>query len=793
MPSISETLQIALTYHRAGKLAEASNIYQQIIAVAPEHDDAWHLWGMAAHQQTNHTAALERIERAVALSGRRKALFLLSHGGVLMTVRRLEEARQSLEMALKIAPDMPEALMTLSQVCRHQGDNVAAIALLRHASHVRPNWTEALTDLGHLLQAEGDHKEAAICFERAVNLSPADGKIAYYYGLALKRQGEPDRAAEQFKRAIELQSNYVDAIHQLAQVDHIAGRLEAAHENYSHAIALQPNSAPILTNLGKVLFDQGKLADAKAAYDKAILCDPSFALAFNHLGAWALHSDQTYVADQFLKEAVRLAPDNAEILDNVGVVKSALGQFSSALEACERALQLAPQRADSHNNLGSILLRIGECEKASDEFLRARELRPDWVVAHDNFLLSQLYQDGVNLKKLFSLHADWYAQHVEVRKFAAPNWQNDRDTERVLRIGFVSADIGDHPIGYLLASLVPALDRREFKVYIYSNRHSLDQVGQTTKAATEFWRDIASESDECLTQTIQRDQIDILFDLSGHTARNRLMVFARRPAPVQVTWLGYPCTTGMQEIDYLLADPLLVPQDADEHFSEKIMRLPEGFTCLSLPDDLTASQPTAPPATRPFVFGSFNNPTKVNASVISTWAAIIRSVPESRLLLKFSGMNDECVKRRLSEQFAMEGVGIKQLEFRDRTPLKAMQSEYSEIDLALDPFPFGGGITTLLALRMGVPVITLPNETIAGRQTLSMLTTLGLSELVASDTNTYQSIATAMAMDRERLVKMRSEICQRFAESTFGNPKRFASSFSGALRTMWRAWCQRDN
>ena len=366
---------------------------------------------------------------------------------------------------------------------------------------------------------------------------------------------------------------------------------------------------------------------------------------------------------------------------------------------------------------------------------------------------------------------------------------NPRDPGKALNIGYVSADFRRHPVGFFLAPVLARHDRRRFSVSCYSGRGLADDLTERLKAGADAWRSVGGLSDEALATAIRDDGIDVLVDLSGHTAGNRLTAFALRPAPVQVSWLGYFNTTGMKAIDYVLMDAETVPEGAERWFTEEVIHLPAGRFCYGPPED---APPVAPPPVEErgrVTFASFNNLTKVGAEVVGLWARILDALPSSRLVLKWRSLGDAAVRDRYQAWFAAEGIEPNRIELQGASPHAEMLAAYGGVDVALDPFPFSGGVTSCEALWMGVPVVTWPGARPVSRQTAGFLRALGLAELIAADREDYVAIAAGLARDRDGLTALRAGLRARMAASPLCDGVRFTRHLEAAYRDMWRRWC----
>jgi predicted O-linked N-acetylglucosamine transferase (SPINDLY family) len=351
----------------------------------------------------------------------------------------------------------------------------------------------------------------------------------------------------------------------------------------------------------------------------------------------------------------------------------------------------------------------------------------------------------------------------------------------------VSPDFGCHPVGYLVICILEQLCR-DADVICYNDRYQRDRLTSRFQAAAATWRDVVSLNDEELADQIRADRIDVLFDLAGHTARNRLLVFARKPAPIQVTWISSVGTTGLAAIDYVLADHHVLPTGAEPFIGEEILRMPDAYVCYD-PIDAAPPVDALPAARNRFIsFGSYNNLAKITPQVIEVWSEILRRMPHSRLVLRYHGLNDETVCDRYRNLIAANDVDPRRAMFLPPACAIDVVSSYREIDIALDPFPFSGGVTTCEALWMGVPVLTWPGQTFASRQSLSILSAVGLTESIACDRSHYVELAVGLASDLERLASMRATLRERMARSPLCDGQRFAGHLLQLLRGVWKQW-----
>ena len=428
-----------------------------------------------------------------------------------------------------------------------------------------------------------------------------------------------------------------------------------------------------------------------------------------------------------------------------------------------KALAIKPDFAVAHNNLGNAFKELGRLDEAMASYHMALSIKPDFAGAHSNLVYADQYRTGVTLEKLRSTHALWEKQFGALLLMEWRDHGNIPDLERRLRIGLVSPDLGRHPVGYFVVSLLEHRQENDVEFVCYSDCKP-DVLTKRLLELSDEWTDVRGVSDEALSQRIRSDRIDILIDLAGHTAKNRLLVFARKPAPIQVTWAGYVGSTGLSAMDYLIADYRHVPEGAERHYSERVIRHPDGYICYEPPDYAPQAGPL-PFERKGFItFGCFQNPAKVNDLVLSTRADILEAVPNSRLILKYGNMDAEGNRNRILDQSGKHGVGQSRLTLEGKSPHSELLARYNDVDIALDTFPYSGGLTTCEAIWMGVPVITNPGETFASRHSLSHLTNVGATDLVADDLPDYVSKAVELANDAPRLTGLRSGLRQWMAK-----------------------------
>lgn len=569
-----------------------------------------------------------------------------------------------------------------------------------------------------------------------------------------------------------------------------AGQLSTAADCYREAIRLAPSATGIAMEFASFLAQTGQPGEAETVLVRAMEQAPGNAELQLATGNLLFSAGRTAEAENLYRTALTAEPGLTAAHANLGKCLQARGQFTEAAESFRKAIQSSPRDADSYNELGMALSATGKPEEAIQTYRRALELQPDFSVAASNLLLTLNYQPGIDKQTVFREHADIAnTTYQGVHRFN--RHENTRDPDRRLRIGYVSADLRDHSVARFFEVLPRYHDRNHFDIFCYSDASPGDYMTERLEKLADTWRPVAGLPDSQLARLIHSDSIDILVDLGGHTARNRLAVFAAKPAPLQASYLGYPNTTGLKEMDYRLTDALSDPdQAADEFYTESLVRLPGCFLCYTPSVATRPSGQPPPDSKRPLTFGSFNNFSKISHDVLHAWAGVLAALPNSRLLVKNFALSDPHVRASLHS--ALEDLGIK----RDRVLLKGTVRSaekhlalYDDMDVGLDTFPYNGTTTTCEALWMGVPVVTLNGDRHAGRVGTSLLTTLGLEQLVATDVAQYIAIATRLAGDIELRRQWRTALPELMQKSPLCDGPAFARKLETAYRSMWTSWC----
>jgi predicted O-linked N-acetylglucosamine transferase (SPINDLY family) len=752
MSMSTETLGLALEHHRAGRLAEAESLYRDLLAAVPEHVDALQLLGLILHQ-----------------------------------TGRTDQAIDHLRAALRLKPDYAEVHNNLGNMLSELRQFDEAIACFREAIRVNPAYAEAHVNLGNALQSSGKPEEARASYGRGLQLQPSYADAAYNLGLLAMGQGRSQEAVDWYRHALALTPHHVRALNNLGLAFLGQGRAGEAIACHEQVLRLDSANADARNNLGIALRTAGRWNDAIACYRELLRVHPNHIDAHYNLGNALMHAGEWAGAQASFENALRLRPDHADAHNNLGLVFKEQHRFDEAFARFEQALQLRPNHADACTNLGNVLKDRGQIVEARAWHERATECDPANAAFHSNLVFSLGYNPTCDAADILRAHQRWYERHALPFAASIRPHDNDRRPDRRLRIGYVSPDFRDHVVGRNIWPIFREHDREGFEIFVYANVVRPDALTRQFESRTDHWRWIANADDDAVAAQVRADRIDILVDLALHTAGNRLLVFARKPAPVQVTFAGYPGTTGLKTIDYRLTDSYLDPPGQhDERYTETSIRLPDSFWCF---DPLGVEPPLneLPALSRGVVtFGCLNSFCKINPGVLERWAKVLRAVNGSRLVML---ANSGSHRQRTPDLLAAEGVASERVSFVGGQLRPKYLELYHDIDVVLDTLPYNGHSTSLDALWMGVPVVTQIGDTVVGRAGWSQLKNLGLAELAATSTEQFVDIAAALARDLPRLRELRATLRERMRESPLMDGQNWTLAIESAYRRMWHLWC----
>lgn len=641
--------------------------------------------------------------------------------------------------------------------------------------------------IDHFEAGRLDEAEAACRDMLAADATQPDA--LFLLGLIAHRRGRTDEAVERIRAAIKRNRRNPIFHNALGVAQAARGRGTEAVAAFREALALAPRYADAHVNLGNALEKRGDLTAAVECFRRAIAIEPNLATAHFNLGNALLAQNDAAAIDAY-RRAIGLQPTLADAHMNLGIVLRRQGQAQAAVACFRRAIELRPDHAAAYDNLAGMLAEIGQLDEAVAANRRALELGPTSAAAHSNLIFNLNFDASLGLAEHQAERRRWATQHADALAPAMAPSPADCDPERRLRIGYVSAHFRAYAASYAFGGVLTHHDPAKVEIFCYSDTRQEDELTSIFRRAAQHWRDTADLGDAALAERIARDRIDILVDLVGHMAGHRLLAFARKPAPIQITAWGEPTGTGLKTMDYLFADPVLIPPAERELFAEKIIDLP-GALGYWTPEPLPAPGPLPARANGFVTFGSFNRRAKVTPGVLRDWSAILRELPDARLVLKAKQFGDPAEQASLRDEFARAGMPVERVTFLGQTGRAEHFAAYRRLDLALDPFPHGGGMTTLDALAMGVPAITRIGRTIPSRLAASCLTALDLKQFIAADAAGYVATAVAAARDLAALERLRAELPARLAHSPIGDARRYADAVEGAYRAAWRQYCAR--
>lgn len=742
-----DLLDQATALHRAGDLGEARRLYHDFLEGAPHNPVALFRSGLLELQDGHPQAALALLDLAVA-GAPEEARFHFGRGQALQALYQWEEAAASYRRMLRLEPESADALFALG-LCLHQSRQTGEAAnAYRKALAIRPQDAAALSNLGVALQTLGRLDEAVAALRAAAELQPDSASHGLNLGIALSRQRDFAAADEVLRHIEQKHPELPEAPFNRGNALHGLGNARDAIEQYRRALALRPDYVDALNNLGNVHKELGEFGLAAAAYEAALSVQPDFIPALNNAACLLRTLGRIDEAESMLRRALKQDSRHAVLYDSLGSVLKDAGELDEAIECYRASLALDPDSATTHSNLAYALCFqsfearpiLDECRRWNERF--AAGLRP------------------------------WTRHAVDGGR-------------RRLRIGYVSSDFREHCQTLFTMPLLSHHDHATLEIFCYASVERPDDFTRRLADSADVWRDVRHADDAALAQLIRGDGIDILVDLTMHMSNGRPLAFARKPAPLQVAWLAYPGTTGIDAMDYRFTDARLDPPGGEQQYSERSVLLPDSFWCY---DPLTDEPPVGelPALARGHVtFGCLNNPCKLSDAAVNLWSGVLRALPDSRLLL----MTPEGpYAGRLLGRFAAHGIDAGRIRCVPFRPRAEYLQTYHEIDIGLDTLPYNGHTTSLDSLWMGVPVVTRNGRTCVGRGGISQLYQVGLAHLAADTDAAFIETAVALAQDLPRLRQMRQALRPTLAASPLMNGERFARNVEAAYRDMWQEY-----
>jgi predicted O-linked N-acetylglucosamine transferase (SPINDLY family) len=813
--TISQALQLATQNHQSGELQRAEVLYRQILQTDPKNSEVLQRLGIMAGQVNNYEAAVKLFNQAISIDNSDPTAYY-NLGIALLAQNKLEEAIESLQRALVLNPTYLNANNSLCLAFKQLGKLDQAAACLQQMFLLYPHDTDVPYNLGNVFKEQGKLEEAVACYQQALTLNPDFSEANNNLANVLKMQGQLEAAVTYYQRALAGNPHNVQILSNLGGVFNGLNQFEEAATCFQRALSVTPHNAEVHKDLGIVFYNQGKYLEAVNCYQQALRLNPNDAEVYRNLGmVFYLQSRFTEAMDCY-QRALALNPSEVETYRNLGILLYELGYYHEAIDFYQRALIIDSKQVRTHNNLGSALMKLGHLTEAVACFQQALSLNPNdagvynnlgltcrdmgrlaeaiehfrkglainpLMFLYSNLLLALNYATGYDTTTIFIEHQRFNEQYAKPLPVFA---KRENHSPQRLKIGYVSADFYHHAVAYVFEPILAHHDHQQVEIFCYYNTLKTDEVTARLQQYADHWVSCANLSEEALADRIKADQIDILVDLSGHTAGHRLLVFAGKPAPVQVTFLGYPNTTGLKSIDYRITDSYVDPAGTADQFSaETLVRLPGSYFCYRPRDDSPPINELPVLHSGYLTFGSLNGYYKLNLDLFRLWARVLEAVPGAKLLVKTKSLNDPPTRQALLAQLAQLGVGPERLCLETFSPSPTHLTTYHRIDIALDSFPFTGGITTFEALWMGVPVVTLVGERQVARQGLSILSTLGLTELIAYTPEEYLDICIKLATDIKYLQQLRLEMRNRMQASPLMDGVTVARNLEVAYKKMW--------
>ena len=629
---------------------------------------------------------------------------------------------------------------------------------------------------------------AKVLADEVVRRAPDHAEALHLLGLLAQRAGHGQQALDLVGDAIKLKPD--NAVFHASRADALQslGRSAPAVAGYDTAIALNPAYVEAHINRGHALNALGQTDAAIASYRTGVQLRPADPKLHAIFATVLLKHERWAEAEEHLRSAITLSPENARLHNRLGTLLQERSRWIEA-EACFRqALALNPADAEAHYKLGSLFEVQGRVVESEHHYRQSSILRPNDAITHSSLIGILDMTPAATTASMQGERRGW-ADRFATWKTDALSFANPPRPHRRLKIGYVSADFRDHSAAVVFGAMLLKFDSSQFDVFAYSNTLKADRVTELFKRHATRWREIAGMSDDDVARMIKADGIDILVDLSGHSGGNRLLVFARKPAPIQVTAWGYITGTGMTAVDAIFADPVVIPEEEKQFYAEEVVYLPN-VVC-------TAFQLTQYPDVNPLpaasgsgvTFGSFNRLSKISELPLKAWARVLAAVPGSRMVIKAPGLENAHLRESIQRHFTDAGVDPVRITFMGRTRWREHMSAFHQVDLVLDAFPHSGGVTTLDALSMGVPVVTLKWPTLVGRLSASFLTAVGLTDWIAETEDEFVARAVEKANDVEQLKALRQTLRSRLADSVIGDTRAYVAAVEHEYRRLWQRWC----
>ena len=806
--------------YNGGQIAAAINASQQLTVAHPDNAFGWKALSTLYIEQAQHDAAIVALQQAIRVSPNEFELHY-NLGNEYLALHQPEAAITSFNHCIGINPHYVQAYSNLGNAQTDTRQFDAAIASYKRAIELQPDFVLAHYNLGNLFKKQHRYQEAVQSYCQALTLNPGFADAMGNMGAALKELGRMDEAIACYRQALALKPDLIEAYNNLGIAQNAQGQTEAAIISYHQALALNPDYAEAHNNLGNIFNEREQYELAETHYKRAIELSPQDAEAYNNLGGVLNSLGRHEQAIATFEHAISLSPEDPSIYSHLGVVLKEQGRYDEALSSYHKAIALKPDFAGAYNNMADVYKEQERFDEAIESLRKAIAFDPNLAEAYNNLgntlqMQGQLeeaitsYRDGLTLKHNYkntfnnllfcvNYHPDYsseelYAYYKEYEQhFARPlykEWQthpNDRDPQRRIKIGYVSPSFRFHSTRHFLEPLLSHHDHSHFEIYAYAQISHTDDVTARYQSYVDHWIPTRGMSDTALAERIRADGIDILVDVAGHTGDNRLLVFARKPAPVSLHWLDFGYTTGLSAIDYYLTDAPTTPPGSQAYFAEKLWQLPTPAYAYRTSEGM--GEVGALPASRNghINFGTLTRAVRLNYKLIRAWSEILKAVPGSHLIINSSNFKSAAMQERMAERFMAHGIARERLEIGSNSP---PWDVLRNIDIGLDCYPHNSGTTLFETLYMGIPFVTLAGRPSVGTLGASVLHGIGHTEWIAESEEQYIAKAVALASDLPALAQLRSTLRAQMEQSPLMDEVGFTRAVEQAYRQMWQQWCE---
>ena len=791
---LSTEIEKGLHFHRHGQLSEAEKIYTRILRISPRNSDALHLMGLLANQKGENTIALELINKAVQIFPQ-NPIYHNNLGNIYRDQGQYVDALECYQQAINLKPDLAEAFINLGIAYHQLGDYTRAESAYKKALQLNQNSNEAYYNMGNTFKAQGRFDEAISCYQQTLSLNPGFVEANYNMALIFEKQARPDEALSCLKQCLQTNPQWAEVHNNIGNLLKQQGFLKEALSSLRRAIEIKPDLYEAHNNLGNALRDQGSLGEAIVSYHAALQINPRFAEAYLNLGITHADDDRPNDAIRCFQTAIRLNPQFAEAYTYMGLALTDQGNRKEGIECLKKAIEVNPNCTGAYSYLIHQLQHTCDWPKLTRVSERLAELSRQ--KAADGRLI--LEPPFICMSRQSELSRNLTIAKAWSRKISEPlknlklpvSLENRRQPKAQVTIGYLSCDFHNHATAHLMRSFFGFHDREKFEVRCYSyGPEDSSKYSQQIMEESDQFIDIRECSHIEAAKRIYADGVDILVDLKGHTKGARLGILAYRPAPIQVHYLGYPGTTGADFIDYLITDRVVIPEDHDTFYSEKLVFLPQSYQVNDHQQEIASRNWSREALGLPdegFVFSSFNLPYKIDPVMFDCWMRILQQVSNSVLWLISDSESAICNLRR---EAADRSIEPDRLVFAKKIEKAEHLSRLKWADLALDTRIVNGHTTTSDSLWAGVPVIALLGSHFASRVSSSLLHAVGLSELVTHHLEEYEELSVRLATHPSELKAVRNKLnINRLKNSLFDTP-RFVRNLEHAYSEMWRIFLE---